>query len=73
MKRMLKTFQFLMVVLAMSTSVGCSLLYELQPHRLQRLNQGEGMSREAYFSVSDSGLKKLEQKDPFIQTETESN
>lgn len=30
-----------------------NIWHNLQPHRLQRLNQGTGMSSDAYFSVSD--------------------
>ncbi len=37
---------------------GCSLLYELKPHRLKRLNQGDGMSSDVYYSVNDSSFKK---------------
>jgi hypothetical protein len=30
-----------------------NIWHNMQPHRLQRLNQGQGMSTDAYFSVSD--------------------
>lgn len=30
-----------------------NIWHNMQPHRLQRLNQGAGMSTDAYFSVSD--------------------
>ena len=30
-----------------------NMAYELQPHRLRRLNRGPGMSPDAYFSVAD--------------------
>ncbi len=49
---------------------GCSLLYELKPHRLKRLNQGDGMSSDVYYSVNDSSFKKeepfkkMDRKDP---------
>jgi hypothetical protein len=39
------------------SSVGCqmfeNMMYELQPHRLRRLNSGPGMSSDAYYSVQD--------------------
>jgi hypothetical protein len=31
-------------------TAGC---HELQPHRLQRLNRGPGLSTEAYYSIPD--------------------
>ncbi len=51
------------MIAAMSGVSGCTpamknfspsnIWHNLQPHRLQRLNQGPGMSSDAYFSVSD--------------------
>ena len=32
------------------TAAGC---HDLQPHRLQRLNRGPGLSSDAYYSVPD--------------------
>ena len=40
-------------LLLMST-LGCETFYNLQPHRLRRLNRGvDGMPTSGYFSVSD--------------------
>jgi hypothetical protein len=33
-----------------TVAMGC---HELQPHRLQRMNRGGGLSPEAYYSVRD--------------------
>ena len=47
----------LFAALLISTSTGCqmfeNMMYELQPHRLRRLNSGPGMSSDAYYSVTD--------------------
>ena len=32
------------------TAAGC---HDLQPHRLQRMNRGPGLSSDAYYSVPD--------------------
>ncbi len=39
----------------LSGGIGCQLLHDLQPYRLQRLNRGSGMQSgfEAYYSVND--------------------
>jgi hypothetical protein len=46
-----------LLALALCGSTGCQMFenffYELQPHRLHRLNRGPGMSTDAYYSVSD--------------------
>ncbi|MGE3316172.1 MAG: hypothetical protein AB7O26_13735 [Planctomycetaceae bacterium] len=38
---------------AMKNFTPSNIWHNLQPHRLQRLNQGPGMSSDAYFSVTD--------------------
>lgn len=47
----------LFVAVLATTSTGCTMfetiMHELQPHRLQRLNSGPGMSSDAYYSVPD--------------------
>ena len=35
------------------TSTGCTLMHEVQPHRLWRYNRGPAPSSNPYFSVSD--------------------
>lgn len=43
-----------LVASALLTSTGCSLLHNLKPHRLWRLNRAtNGMDSGAYFSVAD--------------------
>jgi len=74
MAPILKNFQRLMTLSLIIMFSGCSLLYELQPHRLKRLNQGDGMSSDVYYSVNDSSFKnrsfesesskKMDLKDP---------
>ena len=43
--------------LLVCAACGCQMfenaLYELQPHRLHRLNRGPGISSDAYYSVAD--------------------
>ena len=42
------------IALLLMSSLGCNMMHNLQPHRLQRLNRGvEGMPTSAYFSVND--------------------
>ncbi|MAT13870.1 MAG: hypothetical protein CMJ46_01210 [Planctomyces sp.] len=49
--------RFLLTALAIaawvSTSTGCSLLHNLQPHRLHRMNRQSPPSSSAMFSVED--------------------
>ena len=35
------------------TSSGCSMMHELQPHRMWRWNRGPAPSTNPFFSVSD--------------------
>ena len=37
------------------SAAGCQMPHDLQPHRLQRLNRGKGLTSgfEAYYSVRD--------------------
>jgi len=53
----------LVLAAAAAPTIGCTpamqkfspseIMHNLQPHRLQRLNRGPGMSSDAYFSVTD--------------------
>ena len=46
-------------LLLMST-LGCETFYNLQPHRLRRMNRGvDGMPTSGYFSVSDPIEKEI--------------
>ena len=52
-----RTLVAILAALLVTSSVGCqmfeNMMYELQPHRLRRLNSGPGMSNDAYYSVQD--------------------
>jgi hypothetical protein len=47
----------LVALMLVTPLAGCqmfeNMMYELQPHRLRRLNSGPGMSSDAYYSVAD--------------------
>ena len=46
--------RFILVIAAwVSTSTGCSLLHNLQPHRLHRLNRQSAPASNAIYSVED--------------------
>jgi hypothetical protein len=54
--RLLRTLLLCLAgLLCASGATGCALMHELQPHRLQRWNRGNGMEPgfEAYYSVDD--------------------
>ena len=52
---------------------GCQMFenffYELQPHRLQRLNRGPGMSSDVYYSVADPIPPDDEATSTFVEEE----
>ncbi len=73
MKKIIKSMQCLLTLAIIITFSGCSLFYELSPHRLQRLNQGEGMSKDAYYSVSDNSFKMVESKQTFKEQQLDSD
>lgn len=50
----LRTIAIALTTAMLFTSTGCSLLHNLKPHRLWRLNRAtNGMHTDAYYSVSD--------------------
>ncbi|HUG90815.1 MAG TPA: hypothetical protein VML55_08285 [Planctomycetaceae bacterium] len=49
----LPSIPFALAALGLAAA-GC---HELQPHRLQRLNRGSGLSPEAYYSVADPAVE----------------
>lgn len=44
----------MVLALLVGTAAGCSLLHELQPHRLRKLNSGPAPSFDPEFSSRDS-------------------
>lgn len=44
----------ILMALLVSNATGCSLLYELQPHRIKKLNSGPAPSFDPEFSSLDS-------------------
>jgi hypothetical protein len=44
----------ILMALLVSNATGCSLLYELQPHRLRKLNSGPAPSFDPEFSRLNS-------------------
>lgn len=44
----------IVLTLLVSSAAGCSLLHELQPHRLRKLNSGPPPSFDPEFSLRDS-------------------
>ena len=45
---------FALIALWFSQLVGCALLYELQPHRIRRLNRGPAPSIDPDFTTMNS-------------------
>ena len=53
-------YSAVVIGLLLMSTLGCETFYNLQPHRLRRLNRGvDGMPTSGYFSVSDPIEKEI--------------
>ena len=50
----------LALVCSVLTSLGCSVLHDLKPHRLQRLNRGPAVGSGALYSIPSADHQDLQ-------------
>lgn len=66
MNRWSRRISLLMLVCGLCTTLGCAVLHDLKPHRLQRLNRGPAVGSGALYSVADPSVPTVSrsQEDP---------
>jgi len=53
MNRWSRRMSLLLLACGLFTTLGCAVLHDLKPHRLQRLNRGPAVGSGALYSVAD--------------------